>query len=1247
MRFICLAVICIAVSLCSAAGFQRPWENATWLAQNPNIYASAVWWNIPELDRTMDSLDAESAAALELSGPAKSHAEAAVEGKRATKNALWACLTNISSFWPELAKGLVSPFWPALDILGNFTRVPSCTSYGGLWKGTADDALMSMEGSIAAADASVENARVAYARLRFLGLCNRNYTRAGSEPCAEMQSAFAAVDANATEGAYGKYAAGRGHAAAAQAALLMPVPSLAHYGPLMAVIWGEGGVVPSFSALSMRAGKAETDAEAEYESLLAAARARKQMAGEGLAAAKAQRLDLITRAPAAYEAREAGSVAERLAELERQATRLSNALREAELLHSSTLADSHLANSVSMAAAAGSGYAAVIRDSSALQEDAREAVAQQKEEAEAELADTEAFMAAARSARSAALYSEAKSLLAKAEAAATPGAKFSAYSQAAAAARGARSGWSYEEELESKAALAQLRSLIAAAKADGINTATEEAGLALLERQEESGVSGAADALVAGIINKARLRYDDGLLATRGRLLDKLALAGEGAADLYTDLYRSEAGAVGKDGSITYPDAVGKLKALEEDYAGLEATLDAYMGEIVGNAMSVSASPLVEGARPDEPATIILDAVLANGRNYAARNVTARVRMPSPLDFVYSDITSGRETVASMRMADGGRTVLLVFDSVKPFEARHIILQKQAVVAHTLKKEEHAEGSGGGQAAVSTRLEFMLDTAVKSMALPFGNALIDGSAPKPLGPGRHVAAADYVVADAYDERRSDFRAYSIGTNSRMEYDIEITPHMDLDSVLVMVDSANGSRVSSLEVVAATGELVKDRRQVSQSEYAAKVMGLKNGRTAVLKVSYLVEDTGAYVRSQIALLETYQLSAESRRYLDEARSQLAAGNSTSALELLEKSRGASRDGNAENAKLEKKCDELSRKLAAELEELGAALSSNAAGPFMARLSARKAELERVRAEAEGLGPAEKAAILGKVDYGWMEKELGALRKDSYKEYNLLKGRFFAAGNSTTPPEFLAFESALNRLETGGRLEYAVQAVQSLQAVRSLVEAQESAADAANELLRSEFGRLKAEVLEVQERYLREAGMAKGTEYAGFFTETSQTIARKIKEAEDSLRGDSRITEIKVAELNKTKVKMLGALGGLKSEAEAKLALVESIMARADIDAAKRADLESKLQVMKGMLAAGEYVNALRAGTAISKELESAAKKDGNGLLLLGITALAVLAVVAAYMIKQQDGRGCKKPLRKLQKAGEPPDEQAPG
>jgi hypothetical protein len=184
------------------------------------------------------------------------------------------------------------------------------------------------------------------------------------------------------------------------------------------------------------------------------------------------------------------------------------------------------------------------------------------------------------------------------------------------------------------------------------------------------------------------------------------------------------------------------------------------------------------------------------------------------------------------------------------------------------------------------------------------------------------------------------------------------------------------------------------------------------------------------------------------------------------------------------------------------------------------------------------------------------------------------------------------------------------------------------------MKSAFESMKSDIQDTLERYSKEASSAKGTEYSSIFIESERKVKDLLKETEKSLSQDPRIFSMKIEGLNKSRLRMELTLSSLGNESRAKLSLVQSLYNQSGMEGKKAADISGKIAAMRGMVAAGEHVNALRAGTAISKELDSFEPEEDNGLILLGVTALAVLAIIGAYMMRQQKE---PKVLKKLEKA----------
>ncbi|MFZ5501768.1 MAG: hypothetical protein ACOY58_07665, partial [Candidatus Micrarchaeota archaeon] len=598
----------------------------------------------------------------------------------------------------------------------------------------------------------------------------------------------------------------------------------------------------------------------------------------------------------------------------------------------------------------------------------------------------------------------------------------------------------------------------------------------------------------------------------------------------------------------------------------------------------------------------------------------------------------GKEGVLSVRESADG--VVLVLSQVSPFETRRIIFEKQEVLAHTSKSTYRADGLGSGKAIQKQEIGFGLDKPIPSLSLPedCGDARIDGASPmRSLDAGAHTLSCERIVDDAYEEAMANLRSLPISATSRIEFDIRITPHIDLDTVPVIIDNPDSSAISKFKVAAVTGGRLKEQSQLSESQYAATIAGLVKDNPAVVRVSYTIDDTPSFVQAQISSLQAANLSQEARSLLEQAAIQAEAGNHSKALDLISQTTSQIKSDEKTGIKLDSKKEELLGKVRYEFEAIDGAISSDMSDSDLAnRLSARRDELSSIIREAESMPSEDSVEMLGKVDLKWLEKELTAFKKDAYKSYNDLKQRFFMAGNSTTPAEFLVFEEALKKLGASGRVEHAIEASKALaESERAVLRQEQSKASEASELS-SLLDTAESEALSVLEHYLREASAAKGTDYSGFFTISQSKIDKIVKDARAALDKDSYLAQTKIDELAGLKDRMELTLESLREESDAKISILGASIDKSIADEKSKAGFREKLSSIRRLAEAGEYVNALRAGSSLSKELEGGSKPSDSGLLILGLTAMAMLAAAGFYMFKQQK----PKELRKLPSLSDP-------
>jgi len=1230
--------------LAHASYFPRPWDNQTWVATNPYIwdYGVEYWFGVIQLQKTIDSIslnDMDPEGSLKINGTTAKYLAQAKQSARIASSDSRSCTEALVADDMLISFPLAAP----IGFFDAFTRIASCLSYRSDWISTIEPSLETLEIGISDAKSAMQRARYSYEGIDQAGLCDQDYTLEGSGHCAKMSAMFDSIDNNITDGAYGDYPLLFNYSSQIRSALYNPVPDLSLYRSSIGLIWGSGGVIESFDLSSSEAAEAKAGAERRFQVEANLSKKLKTDLKDKLDELGKEDLALIDRAPQSSLVHASGTVQARLNEMKKQQSAQSKAIDESSAVHDAR-AQGFLSNSILAFISLNKEYGDLFSDANSLLDDAISCESQEKQDAQDELGRTEDFIKSGKgSAEASAIYDQAESNFISAASGPTIGKRYLSYSKAAELARKARSSQTLQQVLDSSQDLSSLKDLIARAETDGINVETEKGDLKLLGSIQGADISAYIDSDTKNIIAKAGAKYDDNIQTTRKRIREELSLAGPSAADLYTDLDRDESGIFDDSGSIIYPDSIGRLKKLQSDYALLGHTLDSYMADIVGNSMSATAYPIIGIVELDQPTDVMVDTVLANNHPFSARNITARISLGSAtrnmkLDFAYSDIIGGKENITGLKMADSGATIALGLPEVQPFETLRVTLDKNITLAHRMKRTIHAEGIGDGAASVRSETIFKLDCDIPYLETGYDpdSAIIDGAPiDSPLQAGVHNLSSETILQDAYDQAIDNIKTFPIGLKSQVEYDIEILPSMDLDSALVLVDIIDDSNISQFQAVSATGEMLKDKQRISPSQYSMRIMGLKKGKKSTIRVSYQIDDTESFVLEQIRQTESQNLSADAQALLDSARLQASAGNNTAALAYIEKAKALSAAQGVQDSKLQAKLDDYSKKLANELALIdsiiakakGENLSDDPAGnnsyPLLARLEARKTELEKILSKIRaGMNISDEVDTLSNLDYDWLPKEIAAFRKDSYSRYNDLKDRYLSSGNSTLPGSFSDFESALNQLDASNDPAYAPSLAATLAKADSDVLAQEASAASQKADRSAMLGRVKTDLDAVMGRYFDEAAAAKGTSYESMFDQAKSDITKKLSDAEAALSKDPRILQLRLDDLERSRKSMLLTLVSLKNQSENRFSVLNAALNRSDLDENTRKNLSDRMSIVRELIDSDHYISSLRALDTISKQLDSYSKKSDSGTLLLGITAAAILATLAVYLFTRR-------------------------
>ncbi len=1294
MRFIrrCVLVFLILSLAASAFGtyIAHPWEQYAWKEANPLLEQVSGTWvcNGPyEMERTLDSLHLENMSPYEL-GPDEAGLLASAVDARANATVLaQECLDEIKyaqktalakemdtaaqNILPyALATGLLGPLGVAgsvghviISVLGNDQRhamayIGYCGGYESAWETTMSDSVDALASSMDRVEENQSAARAAYETASFAGLCDADYTGAGHVACLEARAGFDFIDSGSTEGTYGQYNAVNAGLERIRENASQSVPGMAGYAGTMNLIWKNRGALDVLDGLHANAAKAKYDAEDSYNQARDDAVGKRDAANAALAEFEQEKYQLIAGAETISNeigGAPSGTVAERFAEKKKDRA-------GADALYGAATADKadasrqgYLKGAVGNMAAADTSYGSLQASLPLLEASADNVVSAKQAEAGDAIAGTESLVGsvpATASVRN--KLAEAGYYFSAGQNATLSGDKYRNFAASAAAAREAKTlqtTKSLNESVSLQALKLELRQMIAAAKTDGIPTVFQEELLGQIQDADYGWATDEVRKAEDGLAAAAELQY--GYLGQeRPGLLERIGLVGGDADDLRVDMANAERGFVDANGNVDYRKGLGRLKSLANTYSKMEKELDGYATQIAGKSISVDSEVFIDSVPLDRPSKITVDMLVVNANGYGAQNVPVDVKLPMPVQLMYSGIVEGADLVGSVAMTGADRARVFL-KKVEPYGKCMISFEESETLAHTTKSSKKALGLGDGSASVDDETDFTLDADVDSLTLPAGaeNVKIDGIAPGgQLKKGSHALTSSYIAQDAYEESTVNLKSSPLGLNSQVDYDVVIMPKMDLDSVVVYVEP--GTNFSGLDVFTLSGESIGNQKKIADWRYSYEVRGLKQGKEASIRVSYILENASGYVAGELAALDGANYSATVKGELEGARAALDAGDANAALAKIKQAEADMKKEDIEKENAEKQAGELRSEIKAGLDEINATLADadGSNSSFVARLSARAVELTRRLADSEGKTGQDALKELEAVDLKWKDNEVKAFRKSSFDSYNELRLRFAAAGNTTTPEEFLAVEADLNNLDTSGRLCYALALAKDLEKAETAVAGQEASALAARAGLRSGFESLRDSVRSGIKAYAAEASAAKGTEYSAMFVFTGKDVESAITELDKLMAsGEPELIQNKIDALDQTAQSIAGTMRLLSAQAGNRISLVENTynetensMGQQDRDA-----IEQQIQSMKKSAAAGQYIGSLVLGNKILGSIDAAKKTNNNSLLLLGVTAVAVLAVLCLYIVKQQEAGkpGGGKILKKLDKMeGNEPKEE---
>ncbi|MFH1785480.1 MAG: hypothetical protein ABH842_03545 [Candidatus Micrarchaeota archaeon] len=1215
-RTLVLSILFILLSI-SFASFSRPWLDENWVDSNPNIwtYGMEYWWNLPEFDKTINSIDFDQLPNLQNYPKIKNYIEQ-------TKNYGETSQKNMNDCIFEVIVA-VGSFSPSATFFSAFANSSDCRTYKKNWVKSVDYALLALEESDSAAKKAISSARASYENIKFLGLCDKDYSDFGSDNCNNISIIFTIIDNNLSEGTYGQYPMFLQYHDQVQEELLEPTPDLSLSDSMLYLIFGDNGTLDVFEKLKNSSDKLTADAEKEFQFRLQKISIQKSQTEQRISELKKADFGLITDGVKSSSTTSVGSISEIFYGLEKESQDLGRIYSETIVQHGHSTEQSYLSNSLSMTTSISTKYSDLFSKLELLKDGAVEVLLQKQQEAEEEISNTEDFfMKIVPSPEGLQMLETAKEKLETGKSASTAGTAFVLYSKSAAFARSARNTGKFEDQVQTNILITKLEHLILMAEKDGINVVDEKESLTLLKSLEFPQKDQILLASIDNIILKAKSKYEANLLMMRTEIKEKISLIGPVVGLISKDMEDYEFGLI-KDDEIIFPDAIGSLKKLKLNYESVELALDEYTSVLVSNSMTTKTSPIFGQVWFDKPTDVFLDIVLVNGP-YSASNVKVQVDIGSKIPFFYSDIVTGKDEVTSL--FDTGNQLFFVLKNVEPFDIKRITLQKSLIISHILSNEHTAEGVGNGLVRIYDKINFELDYQVSKIEVPYvmENCMID-DLPNPtlLSTGKHELRCEKTIY-GYDQQITNIKTSMSGTKTKIEYEITISSDFDLSTLLVQIDNTTGSQISSLQAVV-SGATLKEKKN-SGSQVSVVISDVKKDQTTTMYLSYLVDDPENYIMEKINQIPNNNQS-EVEDLLESAKEQSVLGNYENALKLVEEAKTTSNEYTKQQTKLETKYGDLSKKATNEINLIEKTLPDfDVNTSVYEKLKTRMLEMEKVLEDNSTME--DKLTLLESFDFNWLSKEVTSFKKEAYKEFNNLKERFYRTGNFSTPPEFLALENAIIQLETTGQVEYLSDVSNALENAKFLVENEELAYKKSQDSIVDSFSLIKSNILHLLDSYNTQASAAKGTEYSNLFTESGTKLVKLLDDAEKLIGKDVGQFTLKLDEITKSEDKMQFILESLKEETETKILTISSLLASRQFDQSKKPDLETKFQSMQDLASKGDYVNALRAGNIILGEFE-VKDPEPNNILLFSVTALAILSGAGFYLLNQNKPKELKK------------------
>jgi len=1206
MRGLILSLVALvflfSYGFCAQESYPRPWENNGWIAQNEHISALGAWefWHVTEPTMNISQMDA-----LALMFPFQESLE------QSDVDALYAeCGPGFCVSKDELGTSLRYAGWAGEAItytqadqifMATLHTDPAAGiyswnlySYVGNWKNAMDYALMAAEMEGVELNAKRVAMESQVGKIKNSGICDRDYAGPANDLC---NSEPDDVMCNGS-------------------GLWDEVPDMSWYAPCVRAEWNAS---ESLGAEAERLDLEFNEAVDQLEVMRGLVDGEASLASEAIAELKANELNKIYLSGQSTDIAGTASIRVGYARMLSEYSEAEASVKYSEKMWNNRKLGWYKLLYAAMYDANGK-YENVISGSEELMVEAEEVVLAMRAQAHSELVEAEGAGGQLTEngryhlelAQQACTLGDAELLL---------GLKFDDYGICRMHAKMALRNMETEGSTELDVAISEARSAIAGAEDDGIDVSMEKALLSIVEKKKPANSLSILQRIRESLPGKAEIKYS-GLPEERSRLIGIINSGGAGFAFLKT-WFGGEECYSGDE--LDYWCALGMLSDMEDAYSKIDDEIMLRSDEAVANALILdyyetsTAASLVDESRYE----LVVSA--ENPLGIGAENVVFEV--PASVEVRSIDLTEGSELVRAVAYEQG--VAIMQLRNMSPGGRATLHFVKSYVPCRSTDYSKTSVGDGNGNAIVTEAYELECSVAVDAidtgsearkavldgMQRYLQNGILSGGVEE----GRHELELETEVDGAYVVSEGERSVATIGMKTYVEYMLDITSTVDLDSIPIIVDESE-KNPAKIEIIAYTGERISNKRALSSGIVYFEVQGIDASQTAQIKVKYEFSDSSEYVEQRIEQMRNTSLSNEARAYLNNASNLYNIGDYDGAMAALEDAEAQVEKEAKARAKILQKhqelYDEISKKVSDLRGSIELAESLGVGGRQVDEMRARVGYLEGML--NKNLTGTESVSPLEEVDLGWEGKELTKIQKYLNENEARIKKDWMKLGL-----EDANTSNAIENLEEAGaafsgtmRFRDGVLALAAVEDADAKLAAAKEIAAGMSEEEKNALARIIEDAKEVSADYAAERNaVPRGHYLASLFEKSPSWIENRLDSLEGSADIDGAITEA-----TSLKGEMNGVISFLKKEAErlGKTAGELYDENKDGMDENARNEIETMIGDAEGYLSNKEYAKAVIAYENAISAIEGAEGGD-YGLLILAITALLVIGIVLFLLL----------------------------